>query len=58
MKVYRCPKNCTVSDQAERCPRCGNWLKYDGDRSMEEIEEKTKEYSVENAQRYGKWNNK
>jgi hypothetical protein len=46
-KVYRCPKGCSVSDHYCRCKRCGSWMKYDGDHTIEEIEKKSEEISME-----------
>jgi len=47
MKVYRCPKGCSVSDRYDRCKRCGEWLKYDGDHTEEEIEKKSEEITYD-----------
>jgi hypothetical protein len=48
MKIYRCPKNCHVSNKADRCPKCGQWLVYDGDfdkekNNFEHIQQKTED---------------
>lgn len=47
MKIYRCPKGCSVSDEYKRCKKCDSWLKYDGDNTEEEVEKKTADISME-----------
>lgn len=44
MIVYKCPKNCHiriyplwVGDDAEKCPRCGEWMVYKGDLTDESL---------------------
>lgn len=44
MHVYKCPKNCHirvyplwVGDDAEKCPRCGEWMIYKGDKTEEQL---------------------
>lgn len=36
-KIYRCPKDCSVSDYKTRCKRCGQWMLYAGEKTPEEI---------------------
>lgn len=36
--IYRCPKNCSVSDHKDRCKRCGEWMLSAGMQTMEEVE--------------------
>lgn len=38
IKIYRCPKDCSVGDTGDRCKRCGSWKLYAGEKTVEEIE--------------------
>jgi len=44
MHVYRCPKGCHiriypfwVGDEGEKCPRCGEWMVYKGQKTEEQL---------------------
>jgi len=57
MKYYRCQNNCHITDKnLPRCPRCGGKMRYDGDRTPEEINKKTQDIQNEHRgeERYGK----
>lgn len=38
VKVYRCPKNCSVGDTPDRCRRCGEWKLYHGEFTEQEMQ--------------------
>jgi|GEM_PF-5644798 len=43
IKIYRCPKDCSVGDTPDRCVRCGSWKLYAGKKTMEEVEKENEQ---------------
>jgi hypothetical protein len=52
--IKRCPKNCYVTDKPIlRCPRCGELLRNDGNRSKEEVTKEIEKMQIENMKSLG-----
>jgi transcription initiation factor IIE alpha subunit len=52
MHIYKCKHNCHirvypfwVGDEGEKCPRCGEWLLYKGEKTEEQMNQMVKDCS-------------